>query len=100
MSQSLRLAQEVAWNLATTLMVCVTLFKADIGFGALPATEFDRDPDSIIYEFDPWVDSDRLFPANRGSGLSQGRSRGHRMKIRKLDAKTFEACQERLSSAN
>jgi hypothetical protein len=33
MSQSLSLAQEVAWNLATTLMVCVTLFKTDLGFG-------------------------------------------------------------------
>jgi hypothetical protein len=55
MSQSLSLAQEVAWNLATTLMVCVTLFKADIGFGVLLTSEFDGDPDSIIYEFDPFA---------------------------------------------
>ena len=55
MSQSLSLAQEVAWNLATTLMVCVTLFKADTGFGVLPSSEFDGDPDRVIYEFDPWV---------------------------------------------
>jgi hypothetical protein len=55
MPQSLSLAQEVAWNLATTLMVCVTLFKADIGFGVLPTSEFDGDPDSVIHEFDPWA---------------------------------------------
>ena len=55
MSLSLSLAQDVAWNLATTLVVCVTLFKADTGFGVLPSSEFDDDPESIIYEFDPWV---------------------------------------------
>jgi hypothetical protein len=34
---SLSLAQDVARNLATTLMVCgVTLFKAGTGFGVLP----------------------------------------------------------------
>ena len=55
MSQSLSLAQDVAWNLATTLMVCVTLFKADSGFGVLPTSEFDGDPDRIIYEFDPFA---------------------------------------------
>ena len=54
MSQSLNLAQEVAWNLATTLMVCVTLFKTDLGFGVLPTSEFDGDPESILYEFDPF----------------------------------------------
>jgi hypothetical protein len=27
---------------------------ADIGFGVLPTTEFDGDPDSVIYEFDPF----------------------------------------------
>jgi hypothetical protein len=36
MSQSLSLAQEVGWNLATTLMVCGTLFKTDLSFGVLP----------------------------------------------------------------
>ena len=55
MSQSLSLAQDVAWNLATTLMVCVTLFKADIGFGVLPSSEFDGDPDMIIHEYDPYA---------------------------------------------
>jgi hypothetical protein len=54
MSQSLSLAQDVAWNLATTLMVCVTLFKADIGYGVLPSSEFDGDPESIIYDYDPF----------------------------------------------
>ncbi|SEF07198.1 hypothetical protein SAMN05519104_8323 [Rhizobiales bacterium GAS188] len=54
MSQSLSLAQDVAWNLATTLMVCVTLFKADTGFGVLPSSEFDGDPDNVVYEFNPF----------------------------------------------
>jgi hypothetical protein len=36
-------------------MVSVTLFKADIGFGVLPTSEFDGDPDSVIYEFDPFA---------------------------------------------
>jgi len=35
-------------------MVCVTLFKADIGFGVLPTSEFDGDPESIIYDYDPF----------------------------------------------
>ena len=52
MSQSLSLAQDVAWNLATTLMVCVTLFKADIGFGVLPTSKFDGGPDSVIHDYD------------------------------------------------
>jgi hypothetical protein len=55
MSQSLSLAQDVAWNLATTLMVCVTLFKTDLGFGVLPTSEFDGDPETILYEFDPFT---------------------------------------------
>src|SRR5580704_10484013 len=52
MPQSLSLAQDVAWNLATTLMVCVTLFKADIGFGVLPTSKFDGGPDSVIHDYD------------------------------------------------
>lgn len=51
---SLSLAQCSAWNLARTLMVCVTLFKAGSGFGVMPSSEFDGDPESIVHEYDPW----------------------------------------------
>ncbi|MBC7166541.1 hypothetical protein [Phenylobacterium sp.] len=51
---SLSLAQRSAWSLAKTLMVCVTLFKAGSGFGVMPSSEFDGDPESIVHEYDPW----------------------------------------------
>jgi len=55
MSQSLDAAQTYAWNLATTLMVCITLFKAGNGlFSVCPSSEFDGDPDSILIEYDPF----------------------------------------------
>lgn len=52
---SLSLAQRSAWSLAKTLMVCVTLFKAGSGFGVMPSSEFDGDPESILHEYDPWA---------------------------------------------
>lgn len=52
---SLSLAQRNAWSLAKTLMVCVTLFKAGTGYGVMPSAEFDGDPSTVIYEFDPYV---------------------------------------------
>ena len=51
---SLSLAQHNAWNLARTLMVYVTLFKAGSGYGVAPTSEFDGDPASIVHEYDPW----------------------------------------------
>ena len=51
---SLTIAQRHAWSLARTLMVCVTLFHAGNGCGAVPASEFDGDADSVIHEFDPF----------------------------------------------
>jgi len=55
MSQSLDAAQTYAWSLATTLMVCVTLFKAGNGFFSVcPSAEFDGDPDTIVTEYDPF----------------------------------------------
>jgi hypothetical protein len=55
MSDSLSLAQELAWNLATTLMVCVTLFKAGNGlFSVCPSAEFDGDAEAIICIYDPF----------------------------------------------
>jgi hypothetical protein len=55
MSDSLSLAQELAWNLATTLMVCVILFKAGNGrFSVCPSAEFDGDAEAIICIYDPF----------------------------------------------
>ena len=51
---NLSIAQEFAWNLATTLMACVTLFKSDTGYGAMPTAEFDGAPESVIHEYNPW----------------------------------------------
>ena len=42
MSNSLSLAQEFAWSLATSLMACVTLFKFHGGYGAMPTAECRR----------------------------------------------------------
>ncbi len=51
---SLNTAQQLAWSLATTLMACITLFKAADGYGVLPTTEFDGDPDLVVHEYDPF----------------------------------------------
>lgn len=53
MSHNLSVAQNHAWNLAQTLMVCVTLFRSDFGYGVMPSDEFDGDPAVIIHEYDP-----------------------------------------------
>ena len=50
---SLSLAQKNAWSLAKSLMVCITLFKADMGYGVMPSTEFDGDPATVLHEYDP-----------------------------------------------
>lgn len=55
MSQNLSLAQQFAWSLATSLMVCITLFRAEGGYAAVPSAEFDGDPDTIVREYDPWA---------------------------------------------
>jgi hypothetical protein len=52
---SLTLARKNGWSLAKTLMVCVTLFKADTGYGVMPSAEFDGDPSTVIYEYDPFA---------------------------------------------
>lgn len=53
---SLSTAQALAWNLATTLMVCITLFKAGDGsFSVVPEAEFDGDPETVVHVYDPPV---------------------------------------------
>jgi hypothetical protein len=56
MSNSLSLAQEFAWSLATSLMACVTLFQSEGGYGAMPTAEFDGAADSVLHIYDPWED--------------------------------------------
>lgn len=51
---SLDLAQRRAWDLAKTLMVCVTLFHAGTGYAVVPTDEFDGEADSIVCEYDPF----------------------------------------------
>ncbi|MDT9600426.1 hypothetical protein [Sphingosinicella rhizophila] len=50
----LNTAQSFAWNLATTLMVAVILFQTAEGYGVLPASEYDGDPEQIITDYDPF----------------------------------------------
>ena len=53
MSQALAFAN--AWSLATTLMVCVVVFRAGSGAcGVMEASEYDGDPAAILHEFNPF----------------------------------------------
>jgi hypothetical protein len=55
MSQTLSTAHARSWNLATTFMVCITVFQADNGeFGVMPSAEYDGDPAAIVHEFHPF----------------------------------------------
>jgi hypothetical protein len=55
MSQTLSIAHARGWNLATTLMVCITVFHAGNGeYGVMPSAEYDGKPATIIHEFDPF----------------------------------------------
>lgn len=53
MSQALAFAN--AWSLASTLMVCVVIFRAEAGgFGVMTTSEYDGDRAAIVHEFDPF----------------------------------------------
>lgn len=55
MSQALSIAHARGWNLAITLMACITVFHAGNGeYGGMPSAEYDGDPATIIHEFDPF----------------------------------------------
>ena len=42
-------------DLATTLMVSITVFLAGNGeFGVMPSAEYDGDPAAIVHEFHPF----------------------------------------------
>ena len=51
---SLFTAQKFAWSLATSLKVCITLFKTTNGYGVLPSAEFDGDVETVVREYDPF----------------------------------------------
>lgn len=55
MSENLSLAQAHAWNLATTLMVCIVLFQAEGGYGVMPEAEYDGDPATVVHTYDPFA---------------------------------------------
>jgi hypothetical protein len=55
MSNNLSLAQRYAYNLARTLMACVTLFHGEMGYGVVLSSEFDGDPALIVHEYDPFA---------------------------------------------
>ena len=50
----LPLAQRHAWNLARTLRVCGTLFRAGAAYGVMPSAEYDGDASHILHEYDPF----------------------------------------------
>jgi hypothetical protein len=54
MTDNLALAQAIAWNLAQTLMVSITLFRCTGGYSVVPTAEFDGTADTIVTEFDPF----------------------------------------------
>ena len=55
MSQALTNAHLRGWNLATTLMVCVVVFRVGSdSYGVVPSAEYDGDPDSVVHEHNPW----------------------------------------------
>ncbi len=49
----LSIEQEFAWSLVASLMADVTLFRSESGYGAMPTSEFDGDPASVLHEYDP-----------------------------------------------
>ncbi len=52
---SLNLAQACAWNLASTLRVCVVLIATSDGYSVMPAADFDGDPAAVVHEYDPFA---------------------------------------------
>lgn len=54
MTDNLSLAQSIAWNLASTLLVSVTLFRAGTGYSVVPSAEFDGAAEAILTEYDPF----------------------------------------------
>lgn len=54
MSHNLKLAQQYAWSLAKTLMVCVVVLQTEGQYSVMVADEYDGDEAAIVTEFDPF----------------------------------------------
>ncbi len=54
MATDLTLANRYAYSLAQTLMVPVTVFRSEAGYGVVTSDEFDGDPAHVVTEFDPY----------------------------------------------
>ena len=50
----LTLANRYAYSLAASLMVPVTVFRSEAGYGVVTSDEFECDPADVITEFDPY----------------------------------------------
>ncbi|WP_167349674.1 hypothetical protein [Methylobacterium indicum] len=55
MATDLTLANRYAHSLALSLMVPVTVFRSDAGYGVVTSDEFEGDPAHIVTEFDPFA---------------------------------------------
>jgi hypothetical protein len=54
MATDLTLANRYAHSLAQTLMVPVTVFRSEAGYGVVTSDEFEGDPANVVTEFDPY----------------------------------------------
>ncbi|BCM87953.1 MULTISPECIES: hypothetical protein [Methylobacterium] len=57
MATDLTHANSYAHSLAQSLMVPVTVFRSEAGFGVMPSDEFDGDPAQVVTEFDPFEEA-------------------------------------------
>ena len=51
---TLTTAQKLALNLSLTLMTIIALIKTEHGYYAIPASEFEGNPEMLIREYDPF----------------------------------------------
>jgi hypothetical protein len=54
MATDLTLANRYAYSLAASLMVPVTVFLSEAGYGVVTSDEFEGDPADVLSEFDPY----------------------------------------------
>ena len=47
-------AQSLGWNLAKTMMTVIILVQTSAGYSVMPLDEFDGDPDTNVFEYDPF----------------------------------------------
>lgn len=47
-------ARQFGFNLSHTLMTVIVLIRTDKGYYAMPAADYDGNPEHIISEYDPF----------------------------------------------